>query len=64
MFTSFARIRSEGRQILVFLQRLTATFLPPNLLTGKILLRHAVSRLQMVSAELRDAYKFCVNIKT
>jgi hypothetical protein len=57
----FARICSSRRQILVFVQRLAATFIPPNQLIAKILLCQAISGLLMVSTELRDAYQFCVN---
>jgi hypothetical protein len=59
----YVRIRSERRQILVFLQRPAATFLPRDQQTVKILLRHAISSLLMVSAKLHDAYQFCVSTK-
>jgi hypothetical protein len=52
----FARIRSARRQILVLVQRLAVALFSPNQQTDKSLLRHAISRLLMESAELRDAY--------
>jgi hypothetical protein len=47
---------SADLPVLVILSRHAATFLPPNWLTDKILQRHAILRLQMVSSEQRDAY--------
>jgi hypothetical protein len=48
----------------MFVQRLAAaTFLLPNQLMDKILLRRAIPRVVMVSAELRNAYQFCFNTK-
>jgi hypothetical protein len=53
----------QNSQRATFVHRLATTFLLPDQLTDQILLCHAISHLIMVSAELRDAYQFCVSTK-
>jgi hypothetical protein len=48
----------QSSQILVFFYRTVAYLSRPISPTDKILLRHAIARVQVVSAELRDAENF------
>jgi hypothetical protein len=51
------------RQVLVFVQHHAATFLPPNQLTEKNFLRHAISHSNSSSVKLIYTWKVCINTK-